>query len=275
MNDLLAAFDLDFFRHACVAAALASVLAGVVGSFVVLKRMVSLSGGVAHAAFGGLGVAYWAGAEPRLGAVVVAVGSAIGLGFLDGDRARRSDAAIGVLWAVGMAVGLVFVHWTPGYAPNLLGYLFGDILLVSPADLVLAGAADLILLLLLVSVGPTLVAVAFDEEAARLRGVPVRLYTVLLLILVALSVVVLLSLVGIVLVIALLTIPPLVARRLVRSLAATMATAVAVGLLVTEGGLLLSYRLDLPSGPVMVLLGAILLGGVQLAPRRRVRARPT
>jgi len=273
MSDLLTAFELDFFRHACAAAALASVLAGVVGTFVVLKRMVSLSGGVAHAAFGGLGIAYWAGLDPRSGAIAVAALSAVGLGLLDDDRARRADAAIGVLWAVGMAIGLVFVHWTPGYAPNLLGYLFGDILLVSSADLVLAGVVDLTVVVLFLLVGRQLVAVAFDEEAARLRGVPVRLYRVLLLTMAALAVVVLLSLVGIVLVIALLTLPPLIARRLVRSLAATMTTAVLVALLISEGGLLLSYRLDLPSGPVMVLFGALLLGLAQLLPRRAAPAR--
>lgn len=271
MTELATLLELDFFRHALTAAALASVLAGVVGTFVVLKRLVAISGGIAHAAFGGLGIAWWAGVEPRLGAIAVAALSAVGLGFLEGERARRQDAAIGVLWAVGMAVGLVFLHWTPGYAPNLLGYLFGNILLVTPADLVLAGMADLLLLALLALFGRELVAVAFDEEEARLQGLPVRLYSIVLLLLVALSVVVLLQLVGIVLVIALVTVPPLVAQRLVRSLAATMVVSVGVALLVSVGGLLAAYRLDLPSGPVMVLLGAALLGGVQLMPRRSAR----
>lgn len=272
MREFAALLDLEFFRNALLAGALASVLCGVVGTFVVLKRLVAISGGVAHAAFGGLGAAYWAGLEPRLGAVAVAAASAVGLGILDGKRARGQDAAIGVLWAVGMAVGLVFLHLTPGYAPNLLGFLFGNILLVSPADLWLAAGADLVVLALLGLYGKELVAVAFDEECARLQGVPVRLYSILLLLLVALSVVVLLQLVGIVLVIALLTIPPLIAQRLARSLAATVATAIAVGLGLTVGGLLVSYRLDLPSGPTMVLLGAVGLGLVQL--RRPGAVRP-
>lgn len=272
MSGFAGLLELDFFRHALAAAALASVLAGVVGTFVVLKRLVAISGGVAHAAFGGLGVAYWAGIEPRLGAVAVAALSAVGLGFLDGERARRQDAAIGVLWAVGMAIGLVFLHWTPGYAPDLMGYLFGNILTVSPADLAVAAAVDAGLLLLLALFGRELVAVAFDEEAARLAGVPVRFYSILLLLLVALAVVVLLQLVGIVLVIALVTIPPLVAQRLARSLVGTMAAAVAVAFVVSVGGLLLAYALDLPSGPVMVLFGALLLGLAQLVAPRAVRA---
>ncbi|MCB1007462.1 MAG: metal ABC transporter permease [Acidobacteria bacterium] len=271
MTDFAALFDLDFFRHALLAAALASVLCGLVGTFVVLKRLVSLGGGIAHAAFGGLGIAFWAGVEPRLGAMAVAALSAVGLGFLDGERARRQDAAIGVLWAVGMAIGLVFVHWTPGYAPDLLGYLFGDILMVGPLDLALAAVADVVVIALLLLHRRRLVAVAFDEEAARIAGLRVRLYSIGLLALIALSIVVLLQLVGIVLVIALLTVPPLIARRLVRSLGATLVVSCALCWVVTTGGLLLAYRFDLPAGPAMVLLGGALLGLAQLVPARSAR----
>lgn len=270
-TDLGALLELDFFRHALLAATLASLLCGVVGTFVVLKRLVSLGGGIAHAAFGGLGIAFWAGVEPRIGAMAVAALSAFGLGFLDGERARRQDAAIGVLWAVGMAIGLVFVYWTPGYAPDLLGYLFGDILMVGRADLVLAAVADVVVVALLLAFRRQLVAVAFDEESARVQGLPVRLYGIGLLVLIALSVVVLLQLVGIVLVIALLTVPPLVARRLARSLTATLLLACGICWLVTSGGLLLAYRFDLPAGPAMVLLGGGLLGLAQLVPARRAR----
>jgi len=269
LGDLLA---LDFFRDALVAALLASVLCGVVGTLVVLKRLVSIAGGVAHAAFGGLGVAYWAGADPRLGALAVAALSAVGLGFLDRERVRRLDAAIGVLWAVGMAVGLVFLHWTPGYAPDLLAYLFGNILLLTPSDLALAAAAVAAVLVLLAWRGRELVAVAFDEEAARLQGLPTRAYGILLLMLAAVSVVVLLQLVGIVLAVALLTLPPLIALRLARSIAGVVVAATAVCLALTVGGLLLSFALDLPSGPVMVLSGAVALGAAQLVPRRSTRA---
>jgi len=270
-TDLGALLELDFFRHALLAATLASLLCGVVGTFVVLKRLVSLGGGIAHAAFGGLGIAFWAGVEPRIGAMAVAALSAFGLGFLDGEGARRQDAAIGVLWAVGMAIGLVFVYWTPGYAPDLLGYLFGDILMVGRADLVLAAVADVVVVALLLAFRRRFVAVAFDEEAARVQGLPVRLYGIGLLVLIALSVVVLLQLVGIVLVIALLTVPPLVARRLARSLTATLLLACGICWLVTTGGLLLAYRFDLPAGPAMVLLGGALLGLAQLVPARRAR----
>jgi len=271
MAELGDLFALEFYRHALIAGLLASLLCGVVGTLVVLKRMVSISGGVAHAAFGGLGVAYHYGFSPRLGALAVAALSALGLSFVEGETARRHDAAIGVLWAVGMAIGLVFIHLTPGYAPNLMGFLFGNILWVTPADLWLAAAADAGILLLMLVFGRELTAVAFDEESARLQGLPVRLYSLLLMLLVGISVVVLLQLVGIVLVIALLTIPPLVALRLFRGLAMVMTGAATVGCLLTAGGLLLSVRLDLPAGPVVVLSGAALLGLVQLVPPRRRR----
>ncbi|MCL4837778.1 MAG: metal ABC transporter permease [Thermoanaerobaculia bacterium] len=270
MSELGALLALDFFRNAVAAALLASVLCGVVGTFVVLKRLVAASGGIAHAAFGGLGAFYFLGWPPRLGAVGVAAAAALALsGSARSDR--RQDAAIGVIWAVGMAVGLVFIHLTPGYAPSLMGFLFGDILLVSPADLWLAAGADLVVLAHVLLFGRRIVAVAFDEECARLQGIPVRAYSLLLLLLTALTVVVLLRLVGIVLVIALLTLPPLVALRLFRGLGAVVAGAVAVAVVQSVGGLLLAFLLDLPAGPVIVLLGALLLGLVQLRrpPARR------
>lgn len=270
MSELGALFALDFFRNAVAAALLASVLCGVVGTFVVLKRLVAASGGIAHAAFGGLGAFYFLGWPPRLGAVAVAGAAALALsGATRSDR--RQDAAIGVIWAVGMAVGLVFIHLTPGYAPSLMGFLFGDILLVSPADLWLAAGADLVVLAHVLLFGRRIVAVAFDEECARLQGIPVRAYSLLLLLLTALTVVVLLRLVGIVLVIALLTLPPLVALRLFRGLGAVVAGAVAVAVVQSVGGLLLAFLLDLPAGPVIVLLGALLLGLVQMRrpPARR------
>lgn len=275
MSELVALWSLPFFRHALYAALLASVLCGVVGTFVVLKRLVSISGGISHAAFGGLGIAFHYGLEPRLGAVTVALLSALGLGALDRGRFASLDAAIGVLWAVGMAVGVVFLHLTPGYAPDLMGYLFGNILLVSQADLTLAAALDLIVLLLFAAFFKELVAVGFDEELARLQGVRVRTFSILLLALVALAVVVLMQIVGIVLVIALLTIPPLVALTLWRGLGAVIAGAIVTGVITSLLGLVLSVRFNLPTGPLIVLVGAAILGLTRLARRLTRRAPPS
>ncbi|HXT21513.1 MAG TPA: metal ABC transporter permease [Thermoanaerobaculia bacterium] len=249
----------EFVRHALVAGLLASVLCGVVGTFVVVKRLVFISGGISHAAFGGLGICYYLGVDYRWGASAVAVGSALALAGAGRDRGRSHDATIGILWAVGMAVGIVFLHLTPGYAPNLQTYLFGNILTVTAQDVKLTAGLVVVLLALLALFWKELVAVAFDEAFAAVQGVPVRLALAGLMVAIALAIVFLIQLVGTLLVIALLTIPPALALRLANGFFAVMATATAAGALMTLGGLAVSYSFDLPSGPAVVLLGAALL----------------
>jgi zinc transport system permease protein len=269
----------DFVRQALAAGLLASVLCGVVGTLVVVKRLVFLGAGISHASFGGLGLCYLLGLEPLLGAGAVAVGAALVLGgggvAAGRQRAARShDAQIGILWAVGMALGVVFVHLTPGYAPNLMTYLFGNVLTVAGRDVALAG-----LLVLAVLGGFALfyketVAVAFDEEFAAVQGVPVGAARIVLMLLTALSVVFLLRLVGIVLVIALLTIPPVIALRFAKSFGAVVAVSIGIGVVMTQGGLVLSYLYDLPSGPAIVLLGTALLVVVDVGRRAFFRGGP-
>jgi len=260
----------EFVRHALYAGLLASVLCGVVGTFVVVKRLVFISGGLSHAAFGGLGVCYFLGLEPRLGAAAAALLVALVLG----RRRRRAwvsshDATIGILWAAGMAVGILFLHKTPGYAPNLMTYLFGNILTVGRSDVVATLVLVVVVLGLVAFFYKELVAVAFDEEFAAVQGVAVGAIMTLLMVLVALSVVFLIELVGTVLVIALLTIPPVMSRMLVKSFVAVMVLATVLGAAVTVGGLALSYAFDLPSGSAVVLLGTV---GLPLAAwARRLR----
>jgi zinc transport system permease protein len=266
LADLLA---YDFIRNALAAGLLASVLCGVVGTFVVVKRLVFLGGGISHAAFGGLGVCHFLGLPPLWGAGVVAVVSALALGAtgrLDASRgaAKSYDAGIGILWAVGMAVGVVFIHWTPGYAPNLVTYLFGNILSVRDVDVVVTGAFVAVLVVLLVLFFKELTAVAFDEEFAAVQGVPTHPVMTFLLVLTALSLVLLIQLVGILLVMALLTIPPVTSLLLVRRFAAVMVLSTLLGAVMTVGGLVLSYLWDLPSGPAIVLLGVVMLLAVRL-----------
>ena len=256
MSDLLA---FDFARHALYAGLLASVLCGVVGTFVVVKRLVFISGGVSHAAFGGLGLCHYLGVDYRWGASAVAIASALVLAGTGKGRGRSHDATIGILWAVGMAAGIVFLHLTPGYAPDLQAYLFGNILTVTLADVRLTGGLVLVLLTLLVLFWKELVAVAFDEAFAAVQGVPVRLAVGALMVAVAVTVVFLMQLVGALLVIALLTIPPALALRLVDGFLPVMVTATVAGAAMTVGGLALSYAFDLPSGAAIVLLGAAML----------------
>jgi len=256
LNEL---WSYDFIRQAVFAALLASFLCGVIGTFVVVKRLVFISGGVSHAAFGGLGVCYYLGVEPLIGAGVVAIVSAL-LVAAGGRRwVRSQDAVIGILWSVGMAIGVVFVALSPGYAPNLMTYLFGNILTVSHGAVLVTFWFTLVVLGFALLFFKEFVAVSFDEEFARVQGVPVGVFMAILMVMVALSVVLLIQLVGIILVIALLTIPPVISLMLTRGFVSVILVSTFIGALMTLGGLALSYVFDLPSGPTMVLLGALLM----------------
>jgi zinc transport system permease protein len=238
------------------------VLCGVIGTFVVVKRLVFISGGISHAAFGGLGICYYLGWHPLLGATVVSVAAALAVGAFGRERGRFQDAMIGILWAVGMALGVVFIYKTPGYAPNLMTYLFGNILTVGRGDLRMTLGLVLLLLTLLALFFKEFVAVSFDETFAEVQGVPARLIVTTVLVLTALAIIFLIQLVGIILVMALLTIPPMVGLLLVRTFSRLLVVSSLVGALMTLGGLFLSYSLDLPSGPAIVLLGFFLLAVV-------------
>jgi zinc transport system permease protein len=272
LPSLFEALSYEFLRNAVVAGLLAAVLCGVIGTFVVTKRLAFISDGIGHAAFGGMGVCFFLGIDPLFGAIAVALGFALILGLVDPETIRSSDALIGVLWAVGLAVGIVFVYKSPGYAPNLMTYLFGNILLVARRDLLVILAAAAVVLLLLLAFFKDLVAVAFDEVFARVQGLPVRVLMTLLLTMIALTVVILIQVVGIILVVALLTIPPVIGLMLSKSLGRVIAASVLVGVAITLGGLTLSFLYDLPSGPAIILLGGVLMVAVyavKKVPRRR------
>jgi len=273
MADLAVALSYEFFRNAVMAGVLASLLCGVIGAFVLVKRLVFVSGGISHAAFGGIGLGHWLGFPPQLGALGAATVCAWVLGRLGSERFRAHDALIGVLWSTGMALGIVFMHLAPGYSPDLMSYLFGDILSVTNRDLALALLVDALVLGSIALFYKELVAVAFDESFAAVQGVPVRAVFTALMVLIALSIVLLIQVVGIVLVIALLSIPPLLARQVTKSFQGLLVGSVTAGLVMTQLGLLLSYRYDLPAGPSIIILGALLLCatlfGQSLARRRR------
>lgn len=269
-------FAHELLRNAVWAGILASVLCGVLGTFVVVKRLVFLGGGISHAAFGGLGVCHFLGLPPLWGAGAVAVVSAAVLGLTGratGGRGKSADAVIGILWAVGMAVGVVFLYKTPGYAPDLMSFLFGNLLAVSRTDVLVTLGFVAVLLAVLAFFYDELVAVTFDQEFAAVQGVAVTPFLTLLLVLIALGLVLLIQLVGILLVLALLTIPPVISLRFARRLPTVMVLSTAVGIAMTLGGLSLSYVWDLPSGPAIVLLGAAGLGAVVTVERIRRRAR--
>ncbi len=275
MDELRLLFRYEFMQNAVLAGLLASVLSGLVGTFVVVKRLVFIAGGISHAAFAGLGICFYLGLNPLIGAVVVAVAAAVVLAWLgEGGAGRSQDAYIGILWAAGMAVGIVFIHMTPGYAPDLMVYLFGDILTVTRSDVYLLALLVAMVLLVMMLLYKEFVAVAFDETFSRVQGIPVRLLTMLLLVLVALSVIMLIQVVGIVLLIALFTLPPVVALMLaLRSFAVVLLVAVLLAMLMTSGGLAGSYWLDIPSGPAIVLFGIVIAAMVRVAVWLRNRPR--
>ena len=262
MHDVIALLGYEFARNALIAGMLASVLSGLMGTFVVVKRLVFIAGGIAHAAFAGLGLCYFLGYPPLLGALAVAVLAALILGTV--GRNRSEDTLIGMLWAVGMAVGIIFIAKTPGYAPNLMSYLFGDILSVSALDLELLGGFVAIVVVFVALFYKEFVAIAFDDVFAQVAGVRVRVLYPLLLILIAVSVILLIQVVGVILVIALFTIPPVIALGLRTSFLSVAMVAVAVSAVVTGGGLAASYWLDVPSGPAIILLGFGVLLAVRL-----------
>ncbi len=199
MEFFSAVADFPFLRHALMAGVLAGIACGVIGSYVVVRRITYIAGAIAHCVLAGLGIARWLQVvhgwpiSPQLGAVTAAVASAIIIGLVSLRAREREDTIIGAVWAIGMAVGILFIAVTPGYHEDLMSYLFGNILLIGGSDLWMMAALDAVVLALGLGLYPQLEAVCFDEEFARLRGLRVELYVLLLLVLIALTVVLLVS----------------------------------------------------------------------------------
>jgi zinc transport system permease protein len=274
MNFIDALFQYDFLQRALVAGVLASIGCGLVGTYVVVRRISFVAGGIAHAVLGGMGAALFFGYTPYAGAIVAALIAALIIGGVSLVWKEREDTVIGALWAIGMAVGILFISATPGYQMNLFSYLFGNILMVSGEHLQLMMVLDTFLILMVGMFHNQFNAVIFDEEYARLRGLPVTLIYLLLLAMVALTVVLLIQVVGLILVIALLTLPAAVAGHYTKTLSAMMLVAVIVGFFVTSSGMAVSYAYDLPSGATMILVAAIVYlvsAVVTMLQRQKVR----
>ncbi|MBS3734843.1 MAG: metal ABC transporter permease [Phycisphaerae bacterium] len=281
MIEFLHAFtESPILRRAVASGALAGITCGVVGSFVVVRRITYLGAGIAHCVLGGMGAAWYAHIvggvtwlHPLHGAILAAVLAAVVIGIVSLRFRQREDTVISALWALGMAVGVLFIQATPGYRQDLMSYLFGNITLVSPQSLKLTAVMAGVVILLATAFYKQFLAICFDEEFARTRGLRVEAYYLLLLILTALSVVTLVSVVGIVLVIALLTLPVATAAVFTRRLWQLMLAAAALSVVLVLGGLAISYSPNLPPGATtIVLAGAVyllMLGGSTLIRRLR------
>ena len=250
-----------FLRYALLAGVLASVACGVVGTYVVTRRISYIAGGISHCVLGGMGAARycqvvygWESFHPLVGAIIAALVAALIIGVISLRAKQREDTVIGALWAVGMAAGILFISRTPGYNEDLMSYLFGNILMVTPNNLWLLAALDLLVVVSASLVYNQFLTVCFDEEFARLRGVPVEVFYLFLLCLTALAVVVLVFVVGIVLVIALLTLPAAVAGHFSKRLWQMMVLATIFSLLFTTVGLAVSYEPNLPAGATTIIL---------------------
>lgn len=246
-------FNYDFMMNAIYACILASIACGIVGSYVVVKRIVFISGGISHTAYGGIGLGYYLGFNPLYGAIGFSLLTAGFISVMRKKKRQHEDTIIGILWAFGMAIGILFVNLTPGYSSNLMSYLFGNILTVPKSELMMMLALDAIILILVIIFFKEFQAITFDEEYARTLGLPVDRLYLLLLVIIALTTVLLIKLVGIILVVALLSIPPAISIKFVKSIKQMMIMSVLLGLLFTLSGLFLSYYLNLSSGAVIIM----------------------
>ncbi|WP_319582084.1 iron chelate uptake ABC transporter family permease subunit [uncultured Pseudodesulfovibrio sp.] len=254
MMDVL---SFDFMQNALAAGLLASLICGIIGSLVVVNRIVFISGGIAHASYGGVGLAFILGLPVLPVTSAFTVCMALIMAMVTLHARERVDTVIGVIWAAGMALGIILLDFTPGYNVDLMSYLFGSILAVPRSDLwIMGGLAAIVIVLVLVFYRGFMV-MSFDEEFARSRGVPVNFLYILLIVMVGLSVVMIIRVVGLILVIALLTIPPFIAERRTRSLRVMMILSTALSAVFTVCGLMLSYALDITSGASIIAVAAI------------------
>ncbi len=255
------ALQFDFMRNALMAGVLVSIACGIIGTLVVVNRIVFLSGGIAHAAYGGIGLGYFWGFNPVLGAIAFALVSALGMGWVARKTRQRADTIIGVMWAIGMAIGIIAIDLTQGYKADLMSYLFGSILTVPRQDLIIMLVLDLIIGAMVVLFYKELLAISFDPLFATTRNVPVDGLYLMLVGAIALTVVMVMQVVGLIMVIALLTIPAAIAGQFVKDLKQMMLYSSYLGIIFTTVGLWLSYTWDLTSGATIILVsGTTYLG---------------
>jgi len=251
---MIETFQFEFMRHALAAGLLASVICGIMGTLAVVNRLVFLSGGIAHAAYGGIGLALFFGWPYLAGTIGFSLAAAFLMAAVSLGAKHRADTIIGVIWALGMAIGIVLIDLTPGYNVDLMSYLFGSILTVPSADLYAMLAMGVLIAGFVGYYYKDLLALSYDDEFARIRGVPVKALYFAMIGLLAVTIVLVIRVVGLILVIALLTIPPFIAEKYTRSLLQMMLASSLLGAVFTTAGLWLSYTYDLTSGASIILV---------------------
>lgn len=252
-----ALFKYQFLQNAFLSGILASVVCGLIGVIIVEKKLVMMSGGIAHTSYGGVGLGYLMGFEPIIGAFLFSICAALGIGYIKRKGGAQSDVVIGLFWSLGMAMGILFIFLMPGYPPDLSSYLFGSILSVTKADLYLMISLTIIVTLVIIALFNNWKAYLFDEEFASIRGIKTAFLEYLLLVLIAMTVVVLIRVVGIILVLALLTAPAAAAGMLTSNLKKRMLYSVILGIVFCLSGLWISYVINIASGAAIVMISVI------------------
>lgn len=243
----------DFFLNALISTLLIGISCGLVGTYIVAKRMVFISGGITHASFGGLGIAYYLGMPPMAGATVFALAAALGILFWGDSKKLRKDSLIGIFWSAGMAIGILFIYLTPGYAPNLMSYLFGNILTVTGGQVLLSGILCLLVLLFFAGFYRPLFYIAFDKEYSRTHHIHTNTIETAITIIIALSIVLCMKLAGIILVISYLTIPQSIAGLFYKNFTQLLVASSMVSTLGSMAGLFISAELETPTGATIVV----------------------
>jgi zinc transport system permease protein len=251
------ALQFEFMRNALLAGLLASLICGVMGTMVVVNRIVFLSGGIAHAAFGGIGLAFFFGWHYLVGTIGFSVAAALMMAIITLKAKHRADTIIGVFWAIGMAIGILLLDLTPGYNVDLMSYLFGSILTVPASEIWLMVGVGAAILGMVIYFYHDYLALSYDEEFAQIRGIKVKTLYIVMIIMLALGIVMVIQVVGLILVIALLTIPPYIAEKFSRSLFQMMILSSVLSAVFTVGGLWFSYVFNLTSGASIILVAGV------------------
>lgn len=271
-------FDLlsyPFFQNALLGSLLASIACGIIGTYVVVRRLVFISGGITHASLGGLGIGFYFGLNPIFSAMVFSVLSAFGIEWLSGRQGVREDSAIGTFWSLGMAVGIIFIYLKPGFAPNLSDYLFGNILTITMTDIMYLAVLSLILILVFALFSKQILYAAFDPDFAQTRKLPVNFIKYAMMMAIAITIVLTIRLVGIVLLMSILTVPQMTANLFTSNFVKMILLSVLIGFLGCIMGLYLSAVLDVPSGVFIIftqiLVFLILRGIMRIKEKRKLR----
>lgn len=258
-------FDLlsyTFFQNALLGSLFACIACGIIGSYVVVRRLVFISGGITHASLGGIGMGFYFGWNPILSAMIFSILSAFGIEWLSSRQGVREDSAIGSFWSLGMAVGIIFIYLKPGFAPNLSDYLFGNILTITTPDIIYLAVLSLVLILIFTLFGRQILFAAFDSDFAKTRNLPVNLIKYAMMMGIAITIVLSIRLVGIVLLMSILTVPQMTANLFTSNFVKMILLSIVIGFFGCIVGLFLSAILDVPSGvfiiftQIVVFLGA-------------------